>query len=86
MGLTPFPSRQATIARSPLLPSAFYLLLSAFGFLLSAFCFLPSMFFRTTLLHFGTFESMGMPLAYRSDQWASMPIAISERLALDEAS
>jgi len=42
--------------------------------------------YRTTLLHFGTFESMGMPLAYRSDHWASMPIAISERLALDEAS
>jgi hypothetical protein len=41
--------------------------------------------YRTILLHFGTFESMGMPLAYRSEHWASMPIAISERLAPDEA-
>jgi hypothetical protein len=56
----------------------------SFCLLLSAFCYLPSIF-RTTLLHFGTFESMGMPAAYRSDPWASMPIAISEKLALDEA-
>jgi hypothetical protein len=33
MGLTPFPSQQATIARSPFLPTAFCLLPSAFCFL-----------------------------------------------------